>query len=88
MIEKIQHFTAFELVGFIMCCIIGVSIILFFITAPLYCKFGIFKKFYHDLLWWHEPDDEAEMEFDGLNLITKCKYCGEEIMQDSQGNWF
>lgn len=60
-------------------------------TIPLsilYFKFGFFKKFYHDLLGWHEPDEKAKVGFDGCSLHTICKYCHKEIMQDSQGNWF
>ena len=65
--------------------IFGLSFIIF---APmiLYFEFGWFKWFYHDVLGWHKPTDEKE--FDGCSLHSKCKYCGKEIMQDSQGNWF
>jgi hypothetical protein len=55
-------------------------------TIILYEKFGWFKWFYHDILGWHKPTDEKE--FDGCNTCSHCKYCGKEIMQDSQGNWF
>ncbi len=37
-------------------------------------------------LYWHAPDDS--MTLAGINLKSVCKYCGKEIMQDSQGNWF
>ena len=65
--------------------ILGLSFILF---APmvLYFEFGWFKGFYHDVLKWHKPTDERE--FDGCSVHSKCKYCGKEIMRDSQGNWF
>lgn len=64
--------------------IFGLSFIIF---APmiLYFDFGWFKGFYHDVLGWHEPIDE--WEFDGC-VHSVCKYCGKEIMRDSQGNWF
>ena len=65
--------------------VFGLSFI-FFAPMILYLKFGWFKGFYHDILGWHEPTDE--MEFDGYNTCSHCKYCGKEIMQDSQGNWF
>lgn len=29
------------------------------VTATLYSKFGYFKRFYHDILKWHEPTDEC-----------------------------
>lgn len=61
-------------------------ILIFFVPILLYEKFGWFKWFYHDILWWHKPTDERE--FDGCSLHSRCKYCGREIMQDSQGNWF
>ena len=58
------------------------------ITAALYLKFGLFKKFYHNILGWHKPIDENDSRFDGCNVHNTCKYCGKEIIQDSQGNWF
>ena len=65
--------------------VLGLSFV-FFAPMILYLEFGWFKWFYHDVLGWHEPTDEKE--FDGCSLNSKCKYCGKEIMQDSQGNWF
>lgn len=35
---------------------------------------------------WHKP--EEKVAFDGCTWHSKCKYCGKEIMEDSQGNWF
>ena len=35
---------------------------------------------------WHKPDKVGY--FDGCSLHSRCRFCGEEIMQDSQGNWF
>jgi hypothetical protein len=56
------------------------------VPAALYLKFGLFKFFYHDLLGWHMPiEDES---YDGVSFTSKCRYCGKEIIQDSQGNWF
>lgn len=57
----------------------------------LYFQFSILnlvglKKKYHDILHWHEPDQS--IIYKGLNIHSKCKYCGKHIMQDSQGNWF
>lgn len=65
--------------------VIGLSFIIF-TPIILYLKFGWFKVFYHDILQWHEPIDEYG--FDGCSFHSVCKYCGKEIMQDSQGNWF
>ena len=58
------------------------------ILSPLYFKWGIFKRFYHDLLGWHQPDESTSGYFDGLSVHDTCKHCGKDIMQDSQGNWF
>ena len=58
-----------------------------FIAAGLYFKFGFMKFWYHDVLGWHMPDDKPQ-HHDGCSQHATCKYCGEEIIQDSQGNWF
>ena len=44
------------------------------------------RKFMCEVLGWHKPKDR--MMFDGCNIHSVCRYCGKEIMQDSQGNWF
>ncbi len=65
--------------------------LMFLAISFLYIKFGILKKFFHDILGWHQPAierGECEIAFDGANIHTTCKHCGKEIMQDSQGNWF
>lgn len=28
------------------------------------------------------------LSYDGCSFTSKCKHCGKDIMQDSQGNWF
>ena len=58
------------------------------IGAPFYFKFGWFKRFYHDVMQWHVPGNDDILWFDGCSRHSICKYCGNEIMQDSQGNWF
>lgn len=40
----------------------------------------------HDIMGWHKPDHTRS--FDGLSDHSHCIFCGKEIMQDSQGNWF
>jgi len=55
-------------------------------AAIAYFKFGWFKFFYHDVLGWHVPIEEVM--YNGCSFISECKFCGEKIMQDSQGNWF
>ena len=66
--------------------IILLILFLWLIPAVLYCRFGIFKTFYHNILGWHKPTDN--FMFDGCSFHSQCKYCGKEIMQDGQGNWF
>lgn len=56
------------------------------LSSILYFKKSYFKSFYHDVLGWHTPNGSAY--FDGCSVYSKCKYCGKDIMQDSQGNWF
>jgi hypothetical protein len=68
--------------------ILFITLSIFLINALLYLKFGLFKKFYHDILKWHKPHNEYDSEFDGCSFHNTCKYCGKEIIQDSQGNWF
>ena len=57
------------------------------IGAGLYFRFGLFKFFYHDVLHWHTPG-KSPQRYDGCSIHATCKYCGKDIMQDSQGNWF
>lgn len=63
-------------------------LILHYVPPVLYFKFGWFKRFYHNVMEWHTPDDAVDEWHDGCSFHTKCKHCGKEIMQDSQGNWF
>ena len=35
---------------------------------------------------WHSPI--RKISFDGCSAVSMCKRCGDDIMQDSQGNWF
>lgn len=55
------------------------SMIWVYLGAGLYWWTGLFKFYYHNFLGWHKPDDSVQ---------CKCRYCGKDIMQDSQGNWF
>ena len=57
-----------------------------FIFAPFYFKFGFMKWLFHDIYGWHEPD--GKYTYKGCTVHSHCKFCGEEIMQDGQGNWF
>ena len=63
-------------------------IALFLLCSFLFLIFGWFKFFFHDVLLWHKPAKNSKQSFDGCSIHSICKYCGKEIMQDSQGNWF
>jgi len=55
--------------------------IIYLATSGKVCKW-----FFHNVMKWHLPNNEES--FDGCSIHSTCKFCGKEIMQDSQGNWF
>lgn len=67
--------------------IVGILSVIFILTIiwDIY-PFKILKPLCHDILKYHLPDDK--MTFDGASMCSHCRFCGKEIMQDSQGNWF
>ena len=69
--------------------IIAIIIAIMWMSGVIYLisKGRIFNWFYHNIMGWHLPDDKPQ-EFDGCNIRTHCKFCGKEIIQDSQGNWY
>lgn len=72
----------FDIVGTLLICLLcGCTI---WHVTP----FRPFKSFFHDTLGWHEPDKNGEAFFDGCSVHAHCRFCGKEIMQDSQGGWF
>ena len=70
----------------IMICFVAV-LILFYVPPILYFKKGWFHNWFHDVMHWHQPDNSPKWS-EGCSTHAKCKWCGEDIMQDSQGNWF
>lgn len=68
--------------------IIGFITIVFWLLPLIWNikPFKLYTCFCHDILGWHKPDDTHE--FDGCSEHSHCRFCGKEIMQDSQGNWF
>lgn len=44
------------------------------------------RMFLCNVLGWHRPSKEIEV-YRGIKTSI-CKYCKQEIIQDSQGNWF
>jgi hypothetical protein len=49
-------------------------------------KMNIVRRFLHNVLGWHSSNDT--LGWNGTSFTSHCKYCGERILQDSQGNWF
>ena len=66
--------------------VLGGILILFLLLVILYLTIGWNKWLFHNILGWHKPIKEKTLN--GINIISKCKYCGKEIIQDSQCNWF
>ena len=71
------------------------EIIIFIVTIYMMCSYvyliskgRTFTWLFHDVMGWHIPDDKEPQEFDGCSVHTRCKFCGREIIRDSQGNWF
>lgn len=67
--------------------VLGVPYAITLILYPFYLKWGVGKRLFHNLMGWHLPEDEKK-ELLGVNIKSKCRFCGREIIQDSQGNWF
>lgn len=65
-----------------------IAVVAFMVSILCYVMFGWFAFFFHDVLGWHEPDEDSEQWFDGASYRARCRHCGADIMQDSQGNWF
>ena len=63
-------------------------LVLIWFPGIMYLLTGHPRFIYHDILGWHEPDKNAKIWNDGCSFRCRCKHCGKEIMQDSQGNWF
>lgn len=66
--------------------VIGLILMWEWIGGIVYLATGFGKWLYHDRMGWHQPD--GSLGFNGLTFTSRCKHCGKEIMQDSQGNWF
>lgn len=62
--------------------------IAFMFCGFLYLTCGKCRRLYHDILGWHQPDDKETFISWGGFLHSKCKWCGKDIEEDSQGNWF
>ena len=39
------------------------------------------------VLGWHEVSN-TEIQFDGWNVMSKCKHCGKHIIRGENGNWY
>ena len=49
-------------------------------------KLNLFRWFLCKVLDMHTPS--YTIKHDGASYVSRCKYCGKRIMQDSKGNWF
>lgn len=76
-----------ETIGGILIAICVSWLIFLLIGGAIYWRFGLFKKLFHNVLEWHQPKYGIEGH-DGASFHATCKYCGKDIMMDSQGNWF
>ena len=77
--------TAKIIIGF---SILFITLLMTYVFPFLYFKWGIGKWFFHNVLGWHSPKNDNDVWCDGCSFHCKCKHCGKDIMQDSQGNWF
>lgn len=69
----------------LMLCLIGLISVM--LLLQLIYEFTDHPKIiFHDLFGQHRPDNKIEQR--GINTCSKCRLCGKDIMQDSQGNWF
>jgi hypothetical protein len=44
-------------------------------------------KFAHDKLGWGYPTKGIE-GFDGASFEAHCRFCGQKLLMDSNGDWF
>jgi hypothetical protein len=76
-----------KFIGILIVLVLTLVLCVLMIGTIFYFKKGWFRKFYHDVMGWHTPNNNLH-KFDGCSFHNICKHCGKEIMQDSQGNWF
>lgn len=57
------------------------------LCSPFYYKWGVGKRFYHNMLGWHIPK-KKEIHQIGDELHSECKLCSREIIQDPRGTWY
>ncbi len=62
----------------------GTGVELQAIKSTIANKIGIW---FDKHLSWHSPVKGTEFSR-GINNHATCKYCGKDVIQDSQGNWF
>ena len=62
-----------------------ISLIIFYGLPVLYFRKGWMKRFFHDILHYHVPD---ENHLNRYSLTGICKYCGAKIKVDNNGNWY
>ena len=75
-----------------LCCIgaIGIAIVVWMMLHfffPLPVEFKLLGCKY---MGWHNGRGTSSKgsAFDGCSIHAQCSWCGKDVMQDSQGNWF
>lgn len=78
----------FDIIGIhaLIWCVAG-AMIAEVVMDGTYFGLGWFKFYCHGVMKLHIPD-ESTLWFDGCSRHAVCAYCGKDILQDSQGNWF
>jgi len=71
--------------------IILLVVIVLWLALMLFCFLSRVSDYWGALgckyMHWHRPK-ESTGGFDGCSFTAICRFCGKEILQDSQGNWF
>lgn len=69
---------------------LGISILIIFviwIPIGIYFKFGIGKKFFHDILKIHIPNRET-IDHDYKYEYSICKYCNKNLIKKNKKTLF
>jgi len=72
-------------------CVLGVLVALVVFTLAISLLMGLGVQwacvFGCRVFKWHNGDGGRTYS-DGVSLHGRCSVCGQEVMMDSQGNWF
>ena len=69
---------------------VDVALVLFGICVVILLGCALLNRhlsvWFCDKMGWHLPP--IAQGFDGCSFTGKCPRCGNDVLQDSQGNWF